>query len=135
VYGVTQTLGQERARQHDFFALSPDGEVRELGPARGYTASMALDENRARFYYVPGAHGDSSTQGTPIIAVDTETGEQQVIARLNDLAEQHLGLTLAGRYDVAFDAEDDRLYVGLNAGTDEESPWGEVVLAIVEFGG
>ena len=82
---------------------------------------------------MPGAHGDSSTQGTPVIAVDTRTGEQQVIARLNELAEQNLGLTLGGSYDVAFDAKRDRLYVGLNAGKNADRPWGEVVLAVVDL--
>jgi hypothetical protein len=133
VYGVTQPLGQPEDPRHEFFAFTPDGEVRGLGRARGYTASLALDQDGSRLYYVPGAHGDSAAQGTPVIAVDTHTGEQQVVARLDELAEQHLGLTLGGSYNVAFDAERDRLYVGLNAGTDPDNPWGEVVLAVVDL--
>jgi hypothetical protein len=132
VYGVTQPLVEQEDDRYELFAFSPEGEVRDLGPARGYTASLALNGDGSRFYYVPGAHGDSSEQGTPVIAVDTNTGRQEVVVRLNDLAEDHLGLTLAGSYSVAFDTRNERLYVGLNAG-EPENPWGEVVLAIVDL--
>ena len=74
--------------------------VRVLTRARGprsrtcprlHGVARARSANEMRFFYVPGAHGDSSTQGTPVIAVDTATGEQQVIARLNELAERTSG--------------------------------------------
>jgi hypothetical protein len=129
VYGVTQ--GDDGPSM--FFALSRDGTVRNLGAARGYTPSMALEADGSRFYYVPGGHGDSYTQGTPVIAVDTKTGDQQVVARLNDLGEEHLGLTLGGSYDVALDTKRHVLYVGLNAGETRDRPWGEVVLAILSL--
>jgi hypothetical protein len=126
VYGVTQD-------PNALFALHPDGRVESLGPSRGYTTSIALDPDGRRFYYVPGATGTSWRQGTPVIAVETETGEQTVVARLNDLAEQELGLTLGGSYDVAIDPSGARLYVGVNAGRTREDPWGEVVLVIVDL--
>jgi hypothetical protein len=133
IYGVTQGEGDQPDRRYDLFAFSPDRGVRDLGEARGYTASVALNRDGSRFYYVPGAHGDSSAQGTPVIAVDTRTGRQEVIVRLNDLAEQELGLTLGGTYNVAFDAKRNRLFVGLNAGEDADNPWGEVVLAVLDL--
>ena len=70
VYGVTEAPDR-------FFALGSDGHVRALGDARGYTASVALDPDGSRFFYVPGAHGDAFEQGTPVVEVDTATGEQQ----------------------------------------------------------
>jgi hypothetical protein len=133
IYGVTQPLGEQPDPRFDLFAFTPGGDVQALGPARGYTTSLALDRDGSRFYYVPGAHGDSSEQGTPVIAVDTRTGEQQVVVRLDDLA-QELGLTLGGSYNVAFDTKRDRLFVGLNAGDNPENPWGEIVLAILDLG-
>ncbi len=132
VYGVTQA-GRGAAARDRFFALAPDGELRTLGPARGYTASLAMEPDGSRLYYVPGAHGDSYTQGTPVVAVDTETGKETVVANLNPLAEEQLGLTLGGSYDVALDAERRVLYVGLNAGPERDDPWNEVVLAIVSL--
>lgn len=126
VYGVTQDPDH-------FFALEPDGSFRDLGEAQGYTASLALAPDGSRFYYVPGAHGDAFELDTPVIAVDTRTGEQTVVARLDPLAEQHLGLTLGGTYSLAVDAKGTRLYVGLNAGRQRDDPWGEVVLAVVSL--
>lgn len=126
VYGVTQ----DPAR---LFALRPDGTIDDLGPARGYTASLALASDGRRFFYVPGAHGNSAKQGTPLIAVDTKTGEQTTVATLNKAAEQKLGLTLGGSYSVAVDPSGDRVYIGLNAGRDPEDPWGEVVLVVVDL--
>lgn len=41
IYGVTQGEGDQPDRRHDLFAFSPDRGVRDLGEARGYTASVA----------------------------------------------------------------------------------------------
>ena len=130
VYAVTQ--GEDDAPDI-FFAVTRDGSFRRLGEARGYTTSLALNDDGSRFFYVPGAHGDSSEWQTPVIAVDTKTGEQEVVAELKGLAEDHLGLTPAGSYNVVFDAARNRLFVGLNAGDDEDDPWGEVMLAVIEL--
>lgn len=130
VYGATQAT-TATGRADELFALSPAGEARTLGRAQGYTASMALDPDGSRFYYVPGAHGDSFERGTPVIAVDTATGEESVVARLNPLAEERLGLTLGGSYDIAIDPKRRVLYVGLNAGPTRDDPWNEVVLAVI----
>jgi hypothetical protein len=132
VYGVTQSPREGSPEM--FFALDPGGSIRSLGQARGYTTSMALSADGSRFYYVPGAHGDSSTQGTPVIEVHTSTGDQRVVTKLNPLAKETLGLSLAGSYDVALDTTRNRLFVGLNAGKTDDNPWGEVVLAIIDLG-
>ena len=124
VYGVTTD-------PEELFALRPDGSIRSLGAARGYTTSMALSADGSRLFYVPGAHGNSWKQGTPVISVDTKTGDQEVLVELNDLAEDELGVTLAGSYDIVLDPSGERLYVGLNAGRDGDEPWGEVVLAVI----
>ncbi|MGH9051370.1 MAG: hypothetical protein ACRDY4_16685 [Acidimicrobiia bacterium] len=127
VYGVTE-------RPANLFALRPDGAIDDLGAAEGYTASLALHPDGDRFFYVPGAHGDSAELGgTPLIAVDTETGEHTTVVELNELAEQELGLTLGGSYSVAVDPSGDRVYVSLNAGADRTEPWGEVVLVVVDL--
>ena len=127
VYGVTQSPDH-------LFALHRDGRVTDLGEARGYTASLALAPDGKRFFYVPGAHGDAYEQNTPLIAVDTETGEQTVVAELNPPAEHALGLRLGGTYDVAVDPSGDRVYVGLNAADPSaKDAFGQIVLAIVHL--
>jgi hypothetical protein len=131
VYGVTQAISGRPGSANVIFALEPDGTLRRVASARGYTASLAMEPDGSRLYYVPGAHGDSYEQGTPVIAVDTGTGEEAVVARLNPLAEEKLGLTVGGSYDVALDAKRRQLYVGLNAGATRDDPWNEVVLAVV----
>jgi sugar lactone lactonase YvrE len=115
-----------------FFSLSTDGEIEELGAARGYTTSIALSPDGSRFYYVPDAHGGSWREGTPLIAVDTSTGDEQVIAELQPVVGEALGLQLGGTYNVTVDPSGERVYVALNAGdlAAGESV-GEVVLAVV----
>jgi hypothetical protein len=118
------------------FAMDPSGEITEIGPLRAYTASMALDPTGRHLYYVPEAHGRSYEQGTPLIRVDTTTGEEEVVVELNDLSEDQLGLTLGGTYDVVMDPSGDRLYLGMNAGhggEGEEASFGEVVLVVVDL--
>jgi hypothetical protein len=118
----------------EFFALEPSGSLRPLGTARGYTASLALHPDGDRFFYVPEAHGGSWEQGTPLIAVDTQTGEQTVVVELNPLAEDHLGLRLGGSYNVAVDPSGRVVYVGMNAGSVEsDETFGEVALFIVHL--
>jgi hypothetical protein len=127
VYGVT--------REPDvLFALSPSGQLKTLGPVRGYTASVALTPDGTQLYYVPGAHGVSWKTGTPVVAVDTATGKDRVVVELNDLVEPRLGLRLGGSYGVVLDSDGKRLYVGLNAGkAGSTDTFGEVVLAVVDL--
>jgi len=112
------------------FSMTPDGDVNELGPARGYVASMVADPEGETVYYVPDAHGRSFMQGTPLIAVDTETGEDRVVVEMNDAAEEMLGVRLGGSYNVAITPDGGTIYVGMNAGplSDDGGGFGEVVL-------
>jgi hypothetical protein len=125
VYGVSNDPNR-------FFVLRPDGGVEDIGPAQGYTASIAVHPD-GRILYVPGAHGSSWKHGASVFAVDPETGAEEALVRLNETAERELGLTLGGTYSVVVDPERDRLFIGFNAGTDSEDPWGEVVLASIQL--
>jgi hypothetical protein len=125
VYGVSTD-------PYRFFVLRPDGGLEDIGPARGYTASIAVHPD-GRILYVPGAHGTAWKHGTSVFAVDPETGAEETLVQLNATAQRELGLTLGGTYSVVVDPERDRLFIGFNAGTDPEDPWGEVVLASIEL--
>ncbi len=131
IYGVTDN---PRA----FFALRPDGSIEPLGEAPGYIASLAMEPDGSLVYFVPGAHGDGWTSGTPLMALDTATGEQSVVVELNPLTEEGLGLTAGGTYNVVLDEANRRLFVGLNAArteTREDTTFGEVVLAEITLPG
>jgi hypothetical protein len=126
VYGVTQD-------PDEFFALHPDGSITDLGPARGYTTSLAIVSDGSRFLYAPGAHEGAAKETTPLVSVDTKTGKQTVVVELKDLIKRQFGLIAGGSYNVVVDPSGDRVYVGLNAGHSAENPWGEVVLAVVHL--
>lgn len=117
-----------------FFSLSPSGEIAEMGSARGYTTSMALDPDGSRFFYVPDAHGGAWVSGAPLVSVDTETGDETVLAELNPLVESTLGVRLGGTYSIAVSPSGDTLYIGMNVGAlGSEDGFGEVALLIVNL--
>ena len=115
---------------YTFFVLHPSGEIQTLGPAQGYTASMALAPDGNSFFYVPHAHGGSAASGTPLVRVDTSTGAEEVVVELNPMAEENLGLTLGGSYNVVLSPSGDTVYVGMNSGPDG---FGEIVLLVVHL--
>jgi hypothetical protein len=130
VYGVS--------RQPDrLFEMTADGRIIDMGPTEGYVTSVALSPDGATLYYVPDAHGGSWMNGTPLIGVDTATGEESVVVELNPLIEAALGVRLGGTYDVAVDPASGRIYIGLNAspadGNEPEAEFGSVVLAVVDL--
>ena len=123
VYGVTRD-------PEVFFALHPDGSLETLGQALGYTTSVALSQDGTALYSIPEAHGQSWRIGAPLMAMDTSTGEQEVVVELQPLAEQHLGMRLGGTYNVAVDNK--TIYIGMNASrTDDDTGFGDVVLITV----
>lgn len=125
VYGVT-------TQPERYVALRPDGRVDDLGPASGYTASLALSADGEELLAVPGAHGDAWQAGAPLLAVDVASGQEREVVALGPLVQRKLGLVLGGSYNVAVDPGTGRIFVGFNAGATSEEPWGEVVLVTVE---
>lgn len=127
IYGVT--------REPDtFFAMSSDGSINALGDALGYTASMALSPDGSTFYYMPGAHGNSADWGSPLVAVDTSSGEETVVAELHDIVEESLGYRVGGTYNVAVSRDGTTVFMGVNVGaSDDDDGFGEVVLLVIEL--
>jgi hypothetical protein len=128
VYGATRDPDA-------LFELRPDGSFNDLGRVEDYVASLAVSPDGLTLYYVPGAHGSGADIGTPLIAVDVETGDHEVVVELRDPIEAALGVTPGGTYDVVVDPSGERLYIGLNAGPPGEfgETFGTVVLAVVEL--
>lgn len=128
VYGTTRDPDA-------LFSMDANGEFTDLGELEDYVASIALSPDGRTLYYVPGAHGSGWEYGTPLIAVDVETGEHRELVRLNDLVESGLDVRAGGTYNVVVDPGGERIYVGLNAGPidDDEDAFGQVVLAVVDL--
>ena len=129
VYGVTQDPPV-------FIAIRADGAIDELGPAPGYVASLAMSPDGRTVYFVPGAHGDGWTTGTPLMTLDTTTGALSTVLELNPIAEAGLNLTVGGTYNVVLDADRNRLFIGLNAAPvdqREDTTFGQVVLMEIDL--
>lgn len=117
-----------------FFVLHPNGAIEALGNPVEYTASMAVDPEGNYFYFMPDAHGDAWAFGGALTRVDTTTGEQEVIAELNPLAENGLGYRLGGTFSVAVSPAGDRVYIGANVGPlGADDGFGEVALLVVNL--
>ena len=115
-------------------ALEPDGTLRELGELRGYTTSLALSPEGDRLWYVPGAHGDAPEQGTPLVEVDTATGEERVVVELDPLARDVLDLSLGGSYSVAVSPTAARCTSGSTPPPGRRDTFGQVVAVVVDLG-
>lgn len=127
VYGVTREPDR-------LFVMDPDGSIEALGDALGYTASIALSPDGSVFYYMPGAHGNSPDWGSPIMAVDTDTGNQTVVVELNEMVEDRLGYRVGGTYNIAVSSDGDTIFVGANVGeTGSDESFGEVLLLVIEL--
>jgi hypothetical protein len=117
-----------------FFVLHPNGEIEPLGSPAAYTASMAVRPDGSAFYFMPDAHGDAWQFGGALTAVDTSTGEQQVIAELNPLVEQGLGVKLGGTFSIAAAPSGDTIYLGANVGpVGADDGFGDVALLVIDL--
>lgn len=117
-----------------FFALRPDRTIEDLGAAVEYTTSLGLSPDGSQIYYMPGAHGYSAEWGSPLISVDTVTGEQRTIAELNEIVETELGYTVGGTYDIAVSPSGETIYMGVNANVvGGDGTFGEVLLLVIDL--
>lgn len=79
-----------------------------------YTASLDVDPAGRFLYYIPGAHGGSQVDGSPVIQFDTRTRQRKVIAFLQPYYEQKYGYITLGTYGSALSPSGDKLYVTWN---------------------
>lgn len=92
--------------------------VEEFGPAavgsQQYVAAMSGDASGRYVYYVPGAHGGSDKDGSPIVQFDTKNRTRKVIAFLNPFYQKKYGASPRGTYSVAVDPEGARVFITWN---------------------
>lgn len=114
----TVSLGQG-ANDATVYAFNTETEeTHQIGTvavgSQAYVASIDADPTGRYLYYVPGAHGGSYRDGTPVVQFDVTTGRKKVIAFLEPFYTNKYGLTLKGTYATAVDPHGDKLYVTWN---------------------
>ncbi|GIW91487.1 MAG: hypothetical protein KatS3mg109_1919 [Pirellulaceae bacterium] len=116
VYTVSQGQAGSESRLYAFDVRNES--VRELGTAavgrQQYIASLDADPSGRYLYYIPGAHGGSTTDGSPVVQYDTRTGRKKVLAFLHPYFQQKYGISLVGTYSTAVDEEGKRLFITWN---------------------
>jgi hypothetical protein len=112
-------------------------EVQKLGTAtvgiHGYIASLDADPTGRYLYYVPGAHGGSDADGSPVVQFDVQTKQKKVIAFLHPFYKDRYGCTLRGTYSTAVDPKGDKLYITWNVSRVPSKAWDCVALTVVHI--
>jgi hypothetical protein len=136
--GFIYTVSQgQRGEPSILYSLDTRTEqVRTLGPAavatQTYVASLDADPTGRFLYYVPGAHGGSDQDGSPIVQFDVATGRHKVLAFLHPYYQRKYGCTLRGTYSTAVDPAGDKLYVTWNVSRGTRA-WDCCALAVVHI--
>jgi hypothetical protein len=116
VYTVSSGQGRRDAMLYAFDTKTE--EVTELGLAavgtQTYIASLQADPTGRYLYYVPGAHGGSDQDGSPVVQFDTQTRKKKVLAFLHPFYHERYGFTPKGTYSVAVDTAGDKVFITWN---------------------
>ena len=109
VYGTTHYVA-------DLWEFDTKQEkLTQLGPGavgtQGYVASMHIDPTGRYLYYVPGAHGGATKDGTPIVQYDLKLKRAKVLAFLHKYYQQKYGYNLDGCFCSVLDPAGDKLYI------------------------
>ena len=116
VYTVSSGQGGREANLYAFDTKTE--EITELGPAavgtQSYIASLTADASGQFVYYVPGAHGGSDQDGSPLVLFDTRTKKKKVLAFLHPFYANKYGFTPKGTYSVAADPSGERVFITWN---------------------
>lgn len=109
VYGtshVAADLWSFNVRTEQLTALGP-GAV----GTQGYVASIHVDPTGRYLYYVPGAHGGATKDGTPVVQYDLKLRRPKVLAFLHDFYKTKYGHYLDGCFCSVLSPAGDKLYL------------------------
>ena len=130
---TTGTIGLRTATQE-----TPDGFVYTVGKSDGhlwkfdtktevisdfgelavasqtYTTTIDADPSGRYLYYIPGAHGGSQKDGTPIIQFDTKLSTKKVIAFLQPVLWEQFGYVTLGTFGSAVSPDGAHLFITWN---------------------
>jgi hypothetical protein len=90
-------------------------ELKQLGSGAvgksQYIASVEVDPSGRFLYYVPGAHGGASGDGSPVVQFDLTTGKKKVLAFLHQHFWDKYGYALDGSFGSVLDEKGERLFI------------------------
>ncbi len=134
VYTASMGRAGDDSRLYAFDVRTEHVEVLGAAPVgtETYIASLDADPTGRYLYYVPGAHGGSPEDGSPIVQFDTRSRRKKVIAFLHPYYEKHYGMTLKGTYSLAMDPSGDKLYIAWNVSRGTRT-WDTVGLTVVHL--
>jgi len=102
--------------------------IERIGQARvatqDYVTSLDVDPTGRYLYYVPGAHGGSEQDGTPVVQFDVQTRKKKIIAFLDPFYRQKYGYTPLGTFGSAVDESGRTLYITWNGNRGGADPRG-----------
>lgn len=103
----------------ELFTFDPENEeIVEKGinwpGEQRYTCAMARSPKGRYIYYLPGAHGKSFLDGSPLIQYNTETEEKKVLAFLYPYYNKKYGYTTGGTSTIKLDDKGERLFIQMN---------------------
>ncbi|MCF6269870.1 MAG: hypothetical protein L3J41_09175 [Melioribacteraceae bacterium] len=99
-----------------FYPAKDKVEIMELcwpGEMR-YTTSMALSSDEKYLYYLPGAHGKSHLEGSPVVQYNVKTGERKVLAFLFPYIYEKFGYVTGGSFSISIDEKGENLFICMN---------------------
>ena len=78
---------------------------------QGYVTAIHIDPAGRYLYYVPGAHGGASRDGTPIVQFDTKTGHRKVLVFLHAFFLKKYGYNLDGCFCSVLGPKGEKLFI------------------------
>lgn len=92
--------------------------VTSLGDAavgkQGYVTTIDADPTGRYLYFVAGAHGGGSAEGTPVVQFDVQTRTRKVIAFVHPFYLEKYGYTPDGTFSSALDEKGEKLFITWN---------------------
>ena len=114
--GLVYTVGKTDGHLWCFNTKSE--QITDLGElaaaSQVYTASLDVDPTGRYIYYIPGAHGGSQKDGSPVIQFDARKRTKKVIAFLQPYLEKKYSYVTLGTYGSAVSPDGARLFITWN---------------------
>lgn len=131
VYGTS-------GRSADLWAFDVKNEtLASLGTAavgkQEYIVSIEADPTGRYLYYVPGAHGGTAGDGTPIVQFDVKTRKRKILAFLHPFYYEKYGYMLDGTFSSALDPKGEKLYITWNGKRKGSKAWESCALTVVHI--